>query len=755
MAHANDWLMWTARKLASQSPGYLPRRLRYVVQKRWADLVFPTPWMAQRAELVLPDSARGLTLREHLRKRFTPTWHWIGGEISSIVRSVPESRRIRAVGVAEDILNRQFAFRGTDAVTLAPGEWAPHSVSHDWVCDLNRHHWFATLGFAYWYTGDARFLRNFIAESSDWMDQHLEGLGRLPWDSPFEVASRINAWLWAHFLFLPSPDWDPTHHERFLRGLGLLAEYLSQAIEYHSPGNHILLEAKALALCGEVFPEFVGAARWRRKGWRILSLELREQICRDGVHAERSTMYHRIVAGELADLWLFCRLNRRPQAAALGEAIERMAEFEAWLDQGGGCLPLFGDAHAEDTYCRFSVRAAVAAAHGTAAVDLITEPTDHGFWLLGDRWNGFSSAPPPDGVPPGRAFPEGGYFVARSGWRTDADVLVWDCGPVGYSRNRKHAHLDALSFTLSVEGTPLLIDPGTAEDDDRREALRSTRAHTTMCIDGAEQGALAERSEIWSPPRPELLLWATSEECTVMSGRHDGYRHLREPVSHVRTILTMRGLYWLVVDSLEGSGEHRAEQRFHVAPGAQVICSQDAGRVELTKNGVSVALCWALGRTEGPKDLVAALPHIRLEPSLAELFCGHQEATSIVTAEREGLAPFSLAVVISPAGRGVLVSNTSGAERTGRLTVSGPGFKHQVYLGGGVGEPIVLAGGWSSDARVAIIRDFEGAEPHDMLLVGASRMWREHCEYPADAAGRQVGVGLRRIVLEPVGSVQP
>src|SRR5262249_56404275 len=83
-------------------------------------------------------------------------------------------------------------------------------------------------------------------------------------------------------------------------------------------------------------------------------------------------------------------------------------------------------------------------------------------------------------TPAGRALTEGGYFVARSRWAPGADVLVWDCGPTGYLLNRKHAHLDALSFTLSIAGTPLLIDPGTGTRD-RRNVLRGTRAHTTVC----------------------------------------------------------------------------------------------------------------------------------------------------------------------------------------------------------------------------------------------------------------------------------
>jgi hypothetical protein len=319
--------------------------------------------------------------------------------------------------------------------------------------------------------------------------------------------------------------------------------------------------------------------------------------------------------------------------------------------------------------------------------------------------------------------------------------------------NRKHAHLDTLSFTLAVGGIPLLIDPGTAEDDGRREVLRSTRAHSTVCIDGMEQGTLAARGEIWSPPRPELLLWATSDECTVMSGRHDGYRRLPEPVWHRRTIVVMHGLYWLVVDSLEGSGEHLAEQRFHVAPGAEVAGSQHGGGVQLTKDGVSLCLSWARGQAAGPAGLELALPRLRIEPSEAELSCGRPEATWTVTAERRGPVPFDLAVVASTAGRAILASWVGGSEQTGPLTVSGPDFQHQVFLKRLARELLDLGGGWRSDARVAIVRTPAGQGPRDLLVAGASQVWREQREYPADAGTPTSTVGLRRISLEPAGSV--
>lgn len=648
--------MWTARKLASQGPGWLPRRLGYAARKAWADRVFPTRRMARHAALAGPSGATG----------DAPHWSWGPADLPAIVAAVPADRRTRTIGAADALLRREFTFRGVPAVTVAPGDWSPSSTSPDWICDLNRHHWFATLGFAYRYSGDPRYLREFIAQSSDWLTQHQDRLGHIAWDTPFEVASRLNAWLWAHFLFL-SPEWDAAHHDRFLRGFGLLAEYLCQTIEFHSPGNHILLEAKTLALCGEMFPRFAGAARWRRKGWRMLNAELAAQIESDGVHVERSTMYHRIIAGELAELWWFCRRNDRPEAVAIGDTVRRMAGFETWIDQGAGTPPVWGDAHVEDSYARIAARAAVAAAEGAEARGLITLPTDHTFWLLG----GHAPEAPPRPVEPmpgSRAFIAGGYFVSRSAWTDTADVLMWDCGPTGYARNRKHAHLDALAFTLSVGGTPMLIDPGTAESDARREVLRGTRAHSTVCIDGTEQGILAARSEIFSPPVAELRCWATAPECALMAGRHDGYRRLRDPVWHTRAILAMHGQYWLVADAIDGTGAHLVEQRFHVAPGVRVTRREEAGAVELRNDGVGLLLRWAPGGHP---------PEVRLESSAAELSCGRPEQTCTVVATRRGPVPMALTVVVARADRDVRVV----PGEAGHWVITGPGFEDDVSVG--------------------------------------------------------------------------
>ena len=748
MASTKDKLIWAARKITSQGPGYLPLRLWSPVKRSWVDLLYSAGWMTERAESLVSEVVGMPSVHGRVRSPRALRWHWDEADIPAIVRSVPEDRRAIAISQAEEFADRRFTFRGRRPKTLGMGEWSPEAVSRGWIWDLNRHHWFATLGFAYRYNGDTRFLQSFIEQSSDWMDHHLVRLGRIAWDNPFEVASRINAWLWAHFLFLSSPEWPIAHYKRFVRGLGLLAEYLNQTIEHHAPGNHIFLEAKTLALVGEVFPRAKGAAGWRRNGWQILNRELRKQICDDGVHVERSTMYHRIVAGELAELWFLCRRHNPPPATSLEGFVERMAEFQKWIDHGDGSLPLFGDAQIEDTYYRFSAPAAVSAARGFLARDVTTESTDHSIWLLGAGWSQGGPTQPAEEAAAGKAFQQGGYYVARSGWTKDSDVLVWDCGPAGFDKNRKHAHLDALSFTLSVNGQPLLIDPGVHEATCHAVSLRSTRAHNTVCIDGEDAGILAERNEIWSPPRAELLLWANSSDCTVMSGRHDGYRRLREPVDVVRTIVAMHGLYWLFVDQIEGSGRHLMEQRFHVVPGAEVAIRQDGDGIDISKESASLSLTWAVEPPYGQSRSETEPRELRIESSMAELYCGRPEPSCTITAKRFGRVPLSLAVIATSAGSDVRVHWIGTAERSTSLLISGRDFQHQVHIGRGTDCTSPLPKGWKTDAQFSISRQVAGVESHDVLLPRCSRVWRGECEFLADTGEHDAIEGFRRILLD-------
>jgi uncharacterized heparinase superfamily protein len=84
---------------------------------------------------------------------------------------------------------------------------------------------------------------------------------------------------------------DPGFLDLLWRSLFVQAEWLSLHLETHLLANHFLENGAALVLAGGCF-EGTTAERWRRKGLAILREQIPEQILPDGMHFERSPMYH-------------------------------------------------------------------------------------------------------------------------------------------------------------------------------------------------------------------------------------------------------------------------------------------------------------------------------------------------------------------------------------------------------------------------------------------------------------------------------
>ena len=118
------------------------------------------------------------------------------------------------------------------------------------------------------------------------------------------------------------------------------------------------------------------------------------------------------------------------------------------------------------------------------------------------------------------SFPDGGYYVQRSGWGEDARAfedelfLIFDCGPLGEGG---HGHYDLLSVEVAGGRRPLLIDPGrftySEEPPNLRRWFKGTAAHNTVCVDGHDQtpyrrgkpkGPVAEGRLLERPHRARL-----------------------------------------------------------------------------------------------------------------------------------------------------------------------------------------------------------------------------------------------------------
>jgi hypothetical protein len=112
-------------------------------------------------------------------------------------------------------------------------------------------------------------------------------------------------------------------------------------------------------------------------------------------------------------------------------------------------------------------------------------------------------------------------------------------------------------------------------------------------IDGLDQ-ALQETGFIWSTPYTcEVIARKKSPEGYYLKARHNGYRRLKKPVWHTRTLIWLSGEGFVLKDTFEGTGRHLFELNFHCHPDAEV--GMENGYWVIENNAAKIFLVSASG----------------------------------------------------------------------------------------------------------------------------------------------------------------
>lgn len=494
-------------------------------------------------------------IRHHERRRRlrplldSAAFHFSADEIPGIVASVPPSLKESVIEEADRAMRHQFRFRGQERQFAGDVDWfARPEGSVSWQWDLNRHLFFLRLGTAYYYTGSQKYLEELVDLWTNWIESNPEGTGN--WQQPFEVAARLQNWIWAYFLLAYSARVAQFDLSRFAGAIRQHADFLGHHLEYHWPNNHLLLESKALYEYALLFPQLDQHRSHLRHARRVLLRQIASQVLDDGAHAELSSMYHRVIAGEL---WEMAHLAQRTGDrcsldARLIARIARMSEFSQAMTRPDGTVPLLGDSAQNDTYIRFD--------------SVQRHYSDLNFWL--HRTRRPRNAPTQERL---EIFREAGYVFLRS---ADRNLhLTFDCGPLSRCECRNHAHCDALSFELYCHGVSWIVDPGVyfpwPSPRDSTGHFRSTAAHNTLTIDGKEQSELCDTGDVKRAARVELVSDRETPGEVSVTGECIPYWS-DGTTAHRRQISLISDNQIRIRDEVVGSGDHRLDWTFHFAP---------------------------------------------------------------------------------------------------------------------------------------------------------------------------------------------
>ena len=483
------------------------------------------------------------------------------------------------------------------------------------VWELNRHQWLVRLAQARVLTGDDRYADACVRAIDAWLDANPPGVG-VNWASSVEVSFRMISWCWTLMLLRDSPAVTAPWVHRLLAAIWLHATHVRRYLSYYCSRNTDLTgEALGLFYASTLFPEFRDAERWREVAVRTLVAESDAQVCRDGVHFEQSTCYHRYSVDTYLHFLLLAERNGIEIPEHVHERVRQMVEFllairqsdgtiPAIGDDDGGCLLPLTDRPAGDARGLFAVAAALFRRRDFvwAADGLAPEVA----WLMGpDTANildGIPGAPPTHD--PSCVFPSGGYAVMRSGWDADAHQAIVDIGPIGCPVSGGHGHADLLSLQCSIFGEPCLVDAGTYSytgESQWRDFFRSTAAHSTVMVDGVSQAEPAGAFGWKGQPRVRLREWHSTAEFDFLDAEHDGYLSLPDPVVHRRRVIFVKPGYWILIDDLAGAAHHQVDLTFQF------------GALDVTLGHHP----WARAQTPGGRVLwISPFPSAPVHPSL-------------------------------------------------------------------------------------------------------------------------------------------
>lgn len=462
--------------------------------------------------------------------------------------------------------------------------------------ELNRHQFLVVLGQAYYLNEDPKYAKEVVKAILSWIQDNPPYLG-INWISALDVGIRLISWIWAFHLIKSSDEVTDDFMAEFLTSVEKQVEYVRVNLTIgRYANNHIIGEAASLAVAGMYFKELKKADMWTNKGLLILEKEALKQINPDGGGVEQAFGYLRFIVEFLLLAFFLAKQNNIKIQTPAMTRLEKAFEFMMGTLMPDGKAPNFGDsddAHAislsrRDYWDFRGIMALGAVLFNRGDFKWISGgPSEELLWLAGPK--GFEAyqnlkATKPEGK--SFIFKKSGYAVMRDSWKSDANYLIFDCGPLGY-RSGGHGHADALSIQMVSFGCQTLIDPGTFaynQDPIYRNYFRSTRAHNTVSVDGEDQAEISGRMSWENIPTTIVNDYYFSDHLDIISAEHDGYTRLPSPVDHKRTVIfSKKHIYYLFIDCLKAIGPHEYRLHFHFPPQA-ILDNRKNVNAMLSKN---------------------------------------------------------------------------------------------------------------------------------------------------------------------------
>jgi asparagine synthase (glutamine-hydrolysing) len=415
----------------------------------------------------------------------------------------------------------------------------------------------------------------FGAQVRGFIDSNPPGLG-LHWFSGQEIAFRQFAWLFGVHVFSGLGMLPDSLRQTVGIHLAASAAHIARHIEYARDSvynNHLLSEALGLFVGGTLLSG-ADTGRWKTVGYDLLVEEADRQVYPDGGYIQQSHTYQRVAMEVYLWATAFLRANGAPVPGEWLRAMERSLDFLlAHQNDTDGRLPNFGSNDGSDpvvlctsdfTDFRPILQALSIATRGERLYD--PGPHDEAAaWLFGPA---SLDAPLRPRAKTSVSLGYTGYHVIRGIERTDASpsrAFSGEPGSFGAFRCGsildRFAQIDMLHLDIWWRGENVLADGGSYLYNGPpawHNYFLRTGSHNTVQIDGRDQMPHVRQFKTLYRTQARLLSFEDNSAWALCNGEHYGYLRT-EHCLHRRSVLYLkRDDVWIVVDTVSGTGSHRA-----------------------------------------------------------------------------------------------------------------------------------------------------------------------------------------------------
>jgi len=461
------------------------------------------------------------------------------------------------------------------------------------VWEANRFYTLPVLSLGFKFTGHNKYAHKFLDIVKDWLNANPYPLG-VNWTSGIELAIRIANLIWGMSL-LEGYNFSAKDKEIINRFVWFHARHLFRyPSKYSSNNNHSIAEAFALFLIGIYFPHLENAQKWKNFGKKVIEHECIRQILPDGGSYEYSTTYLSFVYDFFLLFKIVCDKNKIDYDRKIDKRLKNACDYIYSLMDSKGNIPNIGDQDSAilvnfglSNHENFqSILNTGALIFDRPEFKQKNFPDFKTCMLFGDLFlrknegqKDQEKYPMVSKQKKSRLLKESGLSIIRENTSIGEIVFVGNATPLGMPPLYAHGHLDALSFTLSVGGQEVFIDPGTYlyhSGGKWRRYFRSTAAHNTIRINEKDMTDMPGEFMFGKPYQITEHSLLEEDNKLVWRAGHDAYVKFKNPVYHTRQVIfDSQSEHLEIEDILVSSGTFKVEQFFHLHPNCFLDLKED------------------------------------------------------------------------------------------------------------------------------------------------------------------------------------